>query len=81
MTLPIFKALNFKRKRMWILEYGVFLAERKLEGNSVYLFQLNNFYSEIHYLENDTLFKLRSFTNTEELDSYLQEINISAFFN
>lgn len=54
------------------------IAERKERGYNVFLYQIYSFYIEVwHSCNVMDKYKLRSFNTTEELEPYLQKIDIS----
>ena len=57
------------------------IAERKDRGYNVFLYQIYSFYIEVwHSCNLKDKYKLRSFSGTEELEPYLQKIDISNLF-
>lgn len=82
MTLHHFNALAQDRQRKALLHKGVFLADRLTETFCVYLFQVDKFYVEIFFIrENDEIVWIKSFESTDELEPYLEKINISSILN
>lgn len=59
-------------------ESGAYLANRFIEGFRILLFQLEGFYVELFYHpETNEIAWARSFDSTDELEPYLQNINVS----
>ena len=82
MTLHHFNALDQDKQRWWVLERGVYLSNRKTDDFTVFLFQLDGFYIEIFFHnENDEVYLIKSFANTDELEPYLEEINLFQLLN
>jgi hypothetical protein len=56
---------------------GTHLAER-IEGEfTISLYQIDGFYVEVYYhRENNMIQRFRSFSSTNQLDPYLQQISI-----
>lgn len=72
-----FNYMQEQEQTTTIWEKGVFLAER-IEGfHKIMLYQLEDFYVEVtHHTHFNVILKVSSFTNTDHLDPYLQDINI-----
>ena len=65
----------------YLLEKGVYLADRNTAAEEVLLFQLPQSYVEVAFArEADTIIWIKCFTNTDELEPYLKTINITAVF-
>jgi hypothetical protein len=78
MTHQHFTTLSQDKQYRNLLMNGVCIAHRDIEDHCVLLFQINNFYVEIFFDQNcDEIIQCRSFQNLEELDPYLNQINIS----
>ncbi len=58
-----------------------FIAERKEIENKLFLYQVYSFYIEVLYSSNSGLNQLRPFSSTEELEPYLEEIDISSLIH
>lgn len=68
--------LNTQEKLL--INNGTFLFDRKAVGVKVLLYQLSSFYVEVFY--DTTTAKvclIKSFTETDELETYLDKIDIS----
>jgi hypothetical protein len=78
MTHQHFKSLSQDKKYRNLLLNGVCLASRDTEEHCILLFQLHDFYVEIYFDSNcDEILYSRSFQNTEELNPFLEHIDIS----
>jgi hypothetical protein len=61
------------------LERAVYLTCRETGKTSVFLFQLDGFYIEIFFLQdNDELYSIRSFETTDQLNPYLSKIDVQS---
>jgi hypothetical protein len=82
MTLHHFKALAQDKQRKALLQKGAFVADRMTAGFCIYLFQIDKFYVEIFFIrESDEIIWIKCFDNTDELEPYLTNINISSLLN
>jgi hypothetical protein len=81
MSIVEFELLNKFEKATVINSYGVFISERRLGIDRIYLFALNSFYVELfHNLSNPDNRELtvqRVFTDPGYLDVYLENVDIS----
>jgi hypothetical protein len=78
MTIHEFDALDDSQKGEALIRYGVLLAERFTIGLKVLLFQIDQFYIEAYFNNTYKIIQgLKSFTNDEGLDPYLQQIDIT----
>jgi hypothetical protein len=76
-----FSLLSFAEQYAIIWDHGVFLGAKKDNDSPSFLYQVNNFYTEVIY--NSTLSKIegiRSFTELEELKPYLDKIKLDDIF-
>jgi hypothetical protein len=79
MTLYEFRLLGEEKQTEYLYNDGVYIGKRKDKDTSVVLYQLENFYVEIHYLEyRRAIHRLHCFTSTEDLEPYLDQIDIEA---
>ena len=80
MTLFEFQQLNASQQAQVICQYGVFVAERTVAGNRIYLYMVNYFYVELlHELSSLTsrgLVISRVFDDVKCLDDYLDKIPV-----
>lgn len=82
MTLQYFQKLSEQKQYRSLLVEGVCVAERHCEGMMVLLFQLHYFYTEVHFhSETNELIGSRSFDDTDELQPYLQQIDLGSLLN
>ncbi|MBD0333319.1 MAG: hypothetical protein ICV66_11755 [Chitinophagaceae bacterium] len=78
MTLDIFSSLNSKVQQEIVLAFGIFLFERKLTCFRAMLYQLGDFYVELFFYQtSNKVFWLKAFSSTDELQPYLEEIDLS----
>ncbi len=71
--------MNEKEQLDAIEQFGVLIAEREASFCHVRLYQIDNFYVELyHHTHFNVTVKINSFTNTDFLDSYLQNIDIDS---
>jgi hypothetical protein len=78
MTLQHFRTLSQDKQFRKLLLNGVFLTSRDTDENCILLFQLGNFYVEIFFnRECEEIIYSRSFKNTDKLEPYLEQIDIS----
>ena len=78
MTLQHFNTLSKHKQHRKLLVKGVWLADRHTEDTTVLLFQLDTFYVEIFFTkQGDEIVHSNSFESTDELDPYLEDIDLS----
>lgn len=77
-----FESLGEIAQTSTIWERGVFLSER-LEGfHKIRLYQLEDFYVEVTYHTHfNVILKVGSFTGTEHLDPYLEQISLDSLLS
>ncbi len=64
-----------------IMEQGVFIGKRTDGFYNILLFQVDAFYAEIFYHSHfNVIIKIKTFRDTEALEPYLQQIEISGLF-
>lgn len=81
MTLDEFTILDEASQAEALIERGVFLAERMYKNFSIFLYQLDDFYVEIyHNLKYNVMQGMRSFKEEEELEPFLESIDISGVY-
>lgn len=74
MTLVQFNILPSFTQLSLLWRKGVYVAKRIEDHFSVMLYQLQSFYVEVYYDENETeVEKIYGFSDTEELSQYLQQ--------
>ena len=77
MRLSEFVLLDMDSKGKTLLHEGIFLAKRKSDLFIVFLFQMDNFYSEIICnVKTRQVEEYRTFDETKFLTPYLEEISI-----
>jgi hypothetical protein len=82
MTPHFFNTLNQGVQQKLLLRKSVFLSERQTDDFVILLFQLESFYVEIYYLkESDEIVFIKCFECTDDLEPYLEKINISSFIS
>jgi len=79
-TLYEFTALDEMEQAEAIWD-GVFLGDRKDGEHRILLYQIDDFYVEVFYhIEYNTLRRFRSFSSTNQLDPYLNQIDLTGEF-
>ena len=79
MTLYQFNALVETEKHEAIWEHGVMVADRIDAEYRVILYQIFSFYVELYYhTELNVLCRLRSFSSTNPLEAYINQINLDS---
>ncbi len=77
MTLEQFQSATPYIQRNLVRHQGVLLAERKQFSQATLLFQVEGFYVEVLYDYDSTrILNMRSFDSTDELDEYLETIDV-----
>ena len=77
MTLQHFNSLNEHIQYRNLLLNGVCLTDRDVDDICVLLFQLDQFYVEVFFdKHSDEILRSRSFENIDELQPYLEKINV-----
>lgn len=78
MILNIFNTLPKKAQQELLLAQGTFLAERADGPFRIMLYQLDNFYVEVHFfnLYNKVAF-FSAFNTTDALEPYLENIDVA----
>lgn len=78
MTLHQFNRLSEDKQRETLINDGILLAKRSYVQYNIALFQVEGFYIEVWYTKQGLDIGLvRGFSSTDELDPYLDEININ----
>jgi hypothetical protein len=81
MTLKYFRRLSETKQFHRLINKGVCVAERITEDLELLLFQLDRFYVEVVFDKNtNEAVDARSFEDTDELDPYLEEIDLGELF-
>jgi hypothetical protein len=82
MTVPEFKLLTPRQKKITILRTGSFLCERKAGLLRKILYQVDSFYVEIYFMRfGREAIWYRSFDGTSSLQPYLKQIDISGLLS
>jgi hypothetical protein len=77
LTLDQFKHLPNIEKGTIIFNDAEFIAERREGVLTILLYQLYSFYVEVYYQQDlNEIQRLRTFSNTELLEPYLDQLNI-----
>jgi hypothetical protein len=71
-----FKAFSEDSKANIIHRQGVLVSIRRTEKCKVLLYQVDSFYVEVFYHPTDHFIRIESFSGTEKLDPYLNQISI-----
>ena len=78
MTLYQYKALQEGEQATVLWDKGVFLGERSYEEHRILLYQIDGFYVEVFYhQEQNKLVRLRSFRIVDQLRPYLERMDIT----
>lgn len=77
MTPHQFNQLEKNDQRLCLLTEGTFLDERSTLRHDVMLYEMDGFYSEAYFIKdtNKAAF-FKTFTGTDALEPYLQQINL-----
>lgn len=77
MTIYKFNKLSYTEQISTVEQVGAYIANRSEKGVSIHLFQLDAFYIELYYDENNyELVAMKSFTSTNKLRPYLEKIDL-----
>jgi hypothetical protein len=80
MTLYQFNALDEMEQAEAVWD-GVFVADREDDQHRILLYQIDSFYVEAYYNnEHNVLVKFRSFSSINQLDPYLEKIDLTGKF-
>lgn len=78
MTAQHFRTLNPRKQNRKLLAEGVCIADIKREEVHALLFQVDTFYVEVFFHQDaDEVLFVRCFEGTDELEPYLQNIDLS----
>jgi len=81
MKLSEFITLSKEEKKVFLFKEGAPIAQRRISGHKVFLFQLPDFYVEIHCaIENKEIKEFMMFRDAEYLTPYLNAIQINNIF-
>ena len=82
MKIEDFKYLEKELKKRLLYKNGVYLASRRESEFLIDLYQVDSFYVEVYFLEEDEeIGYIRAFSSINELTPYLKNINISKLIN
>ena len=82
MTIYQYHQLEEKNQLDALEQSGTFIAEREAAFCHVKLYQVDNFYVEIyHHTHFNVVVNINSFTNTDCLAPYLEQIDIHSLFS
>lgn len=77
MTLYDFTAMKEEQQAEILWECGVYLMVRQEREHKFALYQFDAFYVEVWYhTDGNEITKLRSFSSTDALEPYLEEIDL-----
>lgn len=80
MTLSEFEQMD-EAAQMEAVWGGAFVAIRTDSENEILLYQVDSFYVEVYYNgEYNRIKKFRSFSSTDELIPYLEQIDLNEIF-
>ena len=60
-----------------ISKKGVLISVRKTDEHRVLLYQIQGFYAEVFYHPTNNAIKIKSFSSTENLQPYLNQISLN----
>jgi hypothetical protein len=79
MTIDYFQTLGLKAQKFIVAFKGSQIAEKQTKDYDTALFQVDGFYVEFYYEPGtDTIVWVNSFDDLEDLDFYLEDIDVSA---
>ncbi|HZI00400.1 MAG TPA: hypothetical protein VEX63_04590 [Flavisolibacter sp.] len=77
MTLHEFRLLTDEEQKKIIYDEGIYIGKRKLNGQTVLAYQLEDFYIEIFFtVYRMHISRMSCFRNTNRLEPYLVHMNI-----
>ena len=80
MTLYEFNSLDEMEQAEAVWD-GVLIGDRKDSEHRILLYQIDAFYVEAYYhIEYNVLRRFRSFSSTDQLDPYLNQIDLTGKF-
>ena len=77
MTLQRFQCLSQQAQQDTVRYVGVFLCERRSLDMTVFLYQLDEFYTEVFIERSGKPVLIRSFADTDLLIPYLSQIKLT----
>jgi hypothetical protein len=79
MTIDHFQALSPQTQKDLTVYKGVPLAKKQTQDYSTVLYDVNGFYVELYYPpQEDRVVWVNSFETTDELEFYLEDIDVTA---
>ncbi len=82
MDLVEFNTLPMQYQAQFTWDNGIFLATRKTKAHVINLYHTKKFFVEVHFsLRNEGVDKIVSFTNLDNLQPFLDQIELSDFMN
>lgn len=79
MQIREFKYQEKHTKKTLVLNNGVYLTSRRITDFLLLLFQIDSFYVEVYFDEQESeIGYMRAFSSTEHLAPYLHKIDISS---
>jgi hypothetical protein len=80
-TIQQFNLLTEDSQANTIYEEGVLISLRTTSEYRILLYQVEGFYVEVYYHpRHNEIKEFKSFTSTEELEPYLEKINLEGVF-
>jgi hypothetical protein len=77
MELFDFNTLPLQYQAQFTWDHGVFLATRKTANHIINLYHARKFFVEVHFsIKNEGVDMICSFTNMEQLQPYIDQIDI-----
>ncbi len=77
MTEDQFNKLSEDEQSDIICKKGVLISVRRTEEHRVLLYQIEAFYAEVFYHPTNNVIRIKSFSSTEDLQPYLNQISLS----
>ena len=78
MKLQEFNRLNEIEKIQTLRDFGVLVEERLEKEDQVLVYQMQSFFTEVHYQKGYRILKeLRSFTNSDHLFPYIGKLPVT----
>lgn len=81
MTKNQFEQLSETEQLGLLSRYGIFLVERIVNGNRIYLYAISSFYIELFHelarLDRSSISVLKIFDDVKYLDAYMTHVDIS----
>lgn len=82
MNLPEFNTLPIQYQAQFTWDNGVFIASRQTEKHIVNLYHIKKFFVEVYFsIKSEGVDMICSFTNQEQLEPYLEQIDLKGYEN